>query len=149
MRHIRSPAEYHGSEPSVFLAGGISGCPDWQAEMVRLLKDVSWTLINPRRSRIDLADQKVALEQIEWEHRHLRRAKLILFWFPQETICPITLYELGAWTMTSKPLCIGVHPEYPRRFDVEVQTRLTRPELQIVHSLEELAAAVQAAQKDP
>jgi hypothetical protein len=35
--------------PAVFLAGGITGCPDWQAELVRMLADVPVALLNPRR----------------------------------------------------------------------------------------------------
>ncbi|MEO1378678.1 MAG: hypothetical protein AAFW70_31365, partial [Cyanobacteria bacterium J06635_10] len=66
----------------------------------------------------------------------------ILFWFPQESICPITLYELGSWSMTDKPLFIGIHPNYPRRRDVEIQTGFVRPEINIVYSLEDLAEQI-------
>ncbi len=52
-----------------------------------------------------------------WEHDHLRRAKAIMFWFPSETLCPITLYELGAWTIlarqTGTKLFVGADPTTP------------------------------------
>ena len=35
-------------------------------------------------------------------HDALRDVHAISFWFPKETICPIVLYELGAWSMTNK-----------------------------------------------
>ena len=41
--------------------------------------------------------------------------------------------------MTSKPIFIGVDPKYQRRQDVEIQTKLARPEIEIVYSLEDLA----------
>ena len=93
---------------------------------------------------IDRADSTIAVAQIEWEHRHLHRADALLFWFPCETLCPIALYELGAWSMTGKPLCVGTHPDYPRRLDVEVQTRLARPDIRVVSSLEDLAGQARA-----
>jgi hypothetical protein len=44
------------------------------------------------------------------------------------------------WSMTDKPLLIGVHPAYARRIDVEIQTRLVRPKVKIMYSLPALAA---------
>jgi hypothetical protein len=79
------------------------------------------------------------ITQIEWEHHHLLRADAIMFWFPCETLCPIVLYELGAWTFRPKPLFIVTHPDYARKNDVIIQTKLERPRQPIVHSLDELA----------
>ena len=45
--------------------------------------------------------------------------------------------------MTEKPLYVGVHPQYVRRTDVEIQTSLVRPEVKIVYSLEALAEKIQ------
>lgn len=148
MRYIESPARYDTIEPSemevptVFLAGGITNCPQWQQKMVTLLSDTNLILLNPRRADFPVGDPSAAVEQITWEHKHLRFADAILFWFPRETLCPIVLYELGAWSMTDKPIFVGVHPLYERRQDVEIQTKLARPDVKIWHSLELLAAAV-------
>jgi len=130
------------TELSVFLAGGITGCPDWQQDMRKLLQDTDLILFNPRRANFPIGDPGAALEQIAWEHYHLRTASAILFWFPRETLCPIVLYELGAWSMADKPIFVGVHPDYPRRKDVEIQTQLVRPEVKVVYSLEDLAQQV-------
>lgn len=126
----------------LFLAGGITGCPDWQQEIRQLLKDTDWVLLNPRRKDFPIHDPNAALEQITWEYDYLRRATAILFWFPRETICPIVLYELGAWSMTNKRLFVGVHPDYSRRRDVEIQTGLVRPDVVIVYSLNALARVI-------
>ena len=144
MRYVESPSQFEraSGERFLFLAGGITSCPDWQQEMRERLEHTDWTLLNPRREHFPIHDPTAALNQITWEYKQLRQASAILFWFPCETICPIVLYELGAWSMTTKPLFVGVHPEYSRRRDVEIQTRLARPEVQIVYSLVELAAAV-------
>jgi len=84
-----------------------------------------------------------AEEQIRWEFHRLRMIKNILFWFPKETLCPITLYELGAAVQHFwKTLFVGTHPEYQRRLDVETQLSLLRPEVRVVSSLEQLAEQV-------
>jgi len=124
---------------SIFLAGGITNCPDWQQEMVELLHDTDLILLNPRRADFPIGDPNAAKEQITWEHDHLRKATMILFWFPCETLCPIVLYELGAWSMTDKLIFVGMHPEYQRRQDVEIQTRLARSDVRIVYKLKSLA----------
>ncbi len=149
MIYIESPTRLsrsrHGQGKALFLAGGITDCPDWQQEMRQRLENTDWVLLNPRRAHFPIHDPSATLAQISWEHEHLRKATAILFWFPCETICPIVLYELGAWSMTDKPLFVGVHPDYSRIRDVEVQTLLVRPDVNIVYSLEKLAEVVRNA----
>jgi hypothetical protein len=141
-KYIEAPEYFDSKSQAIFCAGGITGCPDWQSQMVELLKPSSWTILNPRRANFPIHDPNASKQQIEWEFKHLRFATAILFWFPSESICPIVLYELGAWSMTDKPLFVGVHPNYPRKQDVEIQTALVRPDINIVYSLEELARQV-------
>ncbi|MDY6902992.1 MAG: nucleoside 2-deoxyribosyltransferase domain-containing protein [Cyanobacteriota bacterium] len=141
-KYIEALEEFNGQGDAIFLAGGISGCPDWQSQMVELLEPSPWIILNPRRANFPIHEPDASRQQIAWEYKHLRLASAILFWFPKETICPIVLYELGAWSMTDKPLFIGVHPNYPRRQDVEIQTSLVRPEVKIVYSLQDLAEKI-------
>lgn len=147
MKYIESPEVYRpqDGDASIFLAGGISGCLDWQQDMVRLLTDTHLVLLNPRRQDFPADNPAAAEAQIRWEVDHLRLANEVLFWFPSETLCPITLYELGSWAMTDKTIYVGVHPDYQKRFDLEVQLKLVRPMLEIASSLEELAQQVQQA----
>jgi Nucleoside 2-deoxyribosyltransferase like len=145
MKYIQCPTEANPQnlEPTLFLAGGISSCPDWQSELTAKLECTNWTILNPRRNDFDAGDSSLAESQIEWEFRHLRLATSIAFWFPSETLCPITLYELGAWSMTDKPLFLGVDPKYQRFLDVKIQTKLARPDVVILESLTDLASALQ------
>jgi len=131
--------------PAIYLAGGISDCPGWQFEVARMLGETEYTVLNPCRVDFPMDDPHAAEQQIVWEYRHLRLADAILFWFPCETLCPITLYELGQWSATQKPLFVGVHPDYKRRRDVEIQMGLSRPNVEIVYSLRALADQVIAA----
>ncbi len=143
MRYVECPEQFEGGERSLFLAGGVTGCPNWQAEVASALSGAEVTLVNPRRKNFLIADPAESEGQIVWEHRALRLASAILFWFPEESLCPISLYELGAWSMSQKPLFVGVHPQYKRRIDVEIQTRLVRPDVGVKYSLTELTAAVE------
>ncbi len=142
MNYVEAPDTYDGSGRSVFLAGGITGCPDWQSEVVNFLKGSAITLFNPRRTNFPIHDPSASEFQIKWEYDHLRKASAILFWFPCETLCPIVLYELGAWSMTNKPIFVGVHPEYQRRQDVELQIKFVRPDVKVVYSIPDLVAQV-------
>ena len=142
MKYIEAPTEYLGTEPSLFIAGGISNCPDWQTDLKDTLADLPITLLNPRREHYFM-DPSIMREQIEWEFRHLAKARAISFWFPKETLCPITLFELGKWVHSEKPLFVGVHPEYQRRDDLYIQLQLSRPEVTVTDSLSHLASQIQ------
>lgn len=126
MIYIKCPSEPNKSSlTTVFLAGGITNCPDWQAIVKEQLSDVNdqLSLIDPRRDDFDATNPLMSENQIRWEHASLRLADAILFWFPAETLCPITLFELGAHA-GKVPIFVGTHPEYKRRFDVVAQLRL-------------------------
>jgi hypothetical protein len=143
--YVESPDDYDGAgEPTIFLAGGITHCPDWQSVAVELLADLPVVILNPRRSNFRLDDDPTATEtQIRWEHRNLERAEVVLFWFTEgPSVQPIALYELGAMAASRRRIAVGTHPSYPRRSDVRIQLALSRPELE-VHS--SLAAAVAGA----
>ena len=51
MKYIEVPEVYKGDEKSLFLAGGISNCPNWQKELVDLLKNKEIVLLNPLRKK--------------------------------------------------------------------------------------------------
>jgi len=124
-----------GSFETLFLAGGITGCRDWQAELAESLRHTSLALLNPRRKSFDISQ---LLEQITWEYDHLKAAKAISFWFERDQIQPIALFELGRWSASDKPLFVGCDPDYPRINDVLFQMNLIRPGFYVVTSLEAL-----------
>ena len=129
----------------LFLAGGITDCPDWQSEVIRLLDPLpkQWAVLNPRREHFPIHDPSAALAQITWEHHALRAARAILFWFPKQTLCPNALYELGACSMTRRRIFVGADEDYPRRLDIEIQTKLVRPDVSTsATTLQALAAEV-------
>lgn len=124
----------------VFVADGISNCPDWQKEMIARYKDIddNLVLINPRRTSFAIEDPAESSFQIEWEHDHLHIADAVLFWFPFETLCPITLFELGVAAAKGEPIFVGCHPAYARKFDVEKQLSLIRSDVVVRDNFEDL-----------
>ncbi|MBN2459599.1 nucleoside 2-deoxyribosyltransferase domain-containing protein [Candidatus Woesearchaeota archaeon] len=142
MEYVEALNDYQGNKKSLFLAGGITNCPDWQSELVSMLQGQDIAVYNPRRKNFPIHDPSAAEKQIRWEHDKLRKADAISFWFPKETLCPIVLYELGKWTMSDKPLFIGIDPAYQRRQDVEIQTMLERPDAKLVYDLQSLAGQI-------
>lgn len=142
MRYVEAPIFNSHEGTRLFVAGGITGCPDWQSEFVGSLKNTELIICNPRRKNWPIDNPSVRRAQRMWEHAHLQEATAISFWFPCETLCPSTLFELGRWLPSNKSLFVGVHPEYKRRLDVEIQLELDRPDLKIVYLLTDLSTQV-------
>ena len=154
---IEAPAKPSINEKPIriFLAGGITGVSDWQSELISKMREFEEPLLkagklsgerivlfNPRRRNFSVDDKSATNEQIAWEHKWLHSADIVSFWFAPETLNPITLYELGFWNNSNKPMIIGVHPDYKRREDVFIQTRLARPDVKFVSTIDDLARSL-------
>jgi hypothetical protein len=127
-----------GEVPSVFLAGGIVGCRDWQQDAREMLEPHGFIVLNPRRPDFPVGDTLAGSEQVAWEYRHLHRADIVLFWFSSETVQPIVMYELGRHAaLSTSNIVVGADPMYPRRDDVLMQLALARPLLTVRSSLQD------------
>jgi hypothetical protein len=132
---------------SIFLGGGISGCQDWQTLVSTTIRAATNLLVvNPRRSNFDITDSSSSIQQIIWEFQELRAVSCRSFWFPKESICPITLFEYGYWLAQSKQLgmkiFVGADPEYARVLDLQVQTHLVDPNIKLHDTLESMCAEI-------
>ena len=172
MQYIECPRlpmipAYH---KTLFMAGGITGCPDWQRDLRNLLfmQCPKLSVCNPRRDNFPIDDPNAVKEQINWEFDAMMMADAISFWFSKETLQPIVMFELGRWSTPCHPILyadppsspnpgqtsvvkiknipkkifVGVQCDYPRRKDVEVQLELIRPDLEIVYRLDLLAGQI-------
>ena len=125
---------------SIFLAGGISNCPDWQST-ISCMFDKKYSLFNPRRPNMTVFKKEDSDYQIEWECKYLDFCDHIIFWFPKESVCPITLFELGKYTATDKNIVIGIEKGYTRSFDIIKQmSMLTNRNIRIVSTLKEIVS---------
>ena len=153
--YIQCPKFLEGDKPNskfIFLAGGISLCANWQEDLKQMLFESrlkNLVIFNPRRSH-DFDFEKESEFQIKWEHDHLKRSDAVSFWFPKESVCPITLLELGTCLKSpNKTVFVGCHPEYKRKKDLYIQASLYRPEIKIVEDLVSLSEQIQKWAEKP
>jgi hypothetical protein len=159
MQYIEAVSDVKAkNDVKVFLGGGITGVRNWQKDMVKAIEGsgLKVTVFNPRRENFPMDDPNAAEEQITWEHRKLREANVNIFWFSKETLCPIVLWELASALERGQPqdtrgpgtewrnptIIVGMDEEYKRRQDVEIQTKLMDPEVEIHIGFESFSAAV-------
>jgi len=94
--------------------------------------------LNPRRNDFDITDDSVSSEQIKWEYDCLNKVNCVVFFFPSgDSVCPITLYELGRMSYR-KNVLVAVEDGYSRAFDVREQLKYARPELKVLSTLDEI-----------
>lgn len=142
--HLKSPHDIHPAvlKSGIFLAGGISNCPDWQQGVGdRIAAETNAVAVNPRRTDFDMsAYEEISKQQIKWEYLALRMCSFNMFWFPCETLCPITLFELGSALERCQDgaLFVGAHPEYQRRFDLVEQINLKGKSCLLYDNLDEM-----------
>lgn len=140
--------------PLVFLAGGITDCPEWQWEIADKLDDYSYgTLINPRRKDFPINNPDAAEKQIAWEHNALWMSDIFSIWFcNSSSVQPICMFELGAhlsrfYMGDDLDIVIGIEPGYAREQDVRIQTSLIDENLAkwITTSLDDHAKEIKRA----
>ena len=140
------PVDFYAiSVPRLFVAGGISNTSNWQDEFLNLLSDQYIVAFNPRREDFDANNKEMEIEQITWEWTALRNSDIISFLFSPETLCPITLFELGTVLEKSpfkQKIVVGCHPDYKRINDIRIQLSLRNTSIQVVTDLPSLANQV-------
>jgi len=132
MIYVEAPNYEHDNNkdlPKVFLGGGITNCKDWQSDIVEELRDMDCIIYNPRRKTFDINDPSQSNIQIVWEHAYLDHADIVVFYFCEETVCPITLFEYGARLMHNhftarQSIYVYCEEKYIRKFDIKIQTDL-------------------------
>lgn len=149
---IEAPKNYEPieNEVTLFLGGGITSCPNWQQDLIKLLGNTpDLVMYNPRRKNFPIHDPNAAEEQIIWEYNYLKKVDILVFWFSGGSLNPIVLYELGKYLNSSNRYgIIGIDENYGRRQDVEIQTKLSRPDIKIVYSLGDLSVEILNSLKD-
>ena len=152
MIHVEAPnprPEHSYDRPAVFLAGGITGCEDWQGHVRERMAADRVVLLNPRRAGFDVSRGDSAAQQVEWEWRYLHDpgTTVTMFWFPAAsgTVQPIALFELGGALAEGRRIVVGAHPDYPRRADVVLQVPHFDPDLTVHDDLDDVIAAPRAA----
>ena len=127
---------------TVFLAGGISKCDDWQSEVIEELKfDENVTFYNPRQKSFDIENFASAVDQITWEYERLEKADIFSMYFcNSESDQPICMYELGRNIVRMQikhpndwmnRIVVSIEEGYKRKTDVRMQLMLCAPHLYV------------------
>ena len=139
---IKAPSEEEPKYISVFLAGGITNCWDWQKEVEKYLADIEEvSVINPRNDKFDVTNAKASKNQIKWEFERLEKADIFSMYFcNSDSVQPICLYELGRNIVRMQQrfpndwedrIIISIENGYSREFDVIMQIKLCASRLWI------------------
>lgn len=137
MKIITAPEEYQlrSDEISVFLAGGITNCWNWQQSVLTQLSSSSYltdhlVVFNPRRDNFPIEDPDASRAQIEWEFKYLNQSNIFSMYFTSgQSTQPICMYELGRYLEVNKLIhpsksIISVESGYVRENDVIIQSEL-------------------------
>lgn len=145
---VESPKELLIKSPiELFLAGGITNVRDWQSDLIeRLLIDSenkihdylsNVVVYNPRRQYFHNEVDEI-IKQINREHCKLKKSDIISYWFAKGSLNPIVLLEYGKFGLSSnKPIVVGIDEGYERKMDIEIQTKLSRPEININYNFKD------------
>lgn len=126
---------------SLFLAGGITNCKEWQKAVIRELEFEDVSIFNPRQEHFDITDRKASHKQIHWEYERLEQMDIFSMYFCSgDSDQPICMYELGRNIVRmqnrfpadwQKRIIISVEDGYKRKEDVIIQTSLCAPTVSI------------------
>lgn len=122
---------------SLFLAGGITNCKEWQKAVMEELKSEDVSIFNPRQEHFDITDRNASYKQILWEYERLEQMDIFSMYFCNDNSDqPICMYELGRNIVRmqnrfpsdwQKRIVISVEDGYKRKQDVIIQTGLCAP----------------------
>lgn len=131
---ITAPNERSPDYISVFLAGGITNCANWQEKVISELEFEDVTVFNPRQLAFDITDKNASLKQIMWEYDRLEQMDVFSMYFcKSESDQPICMYELGRNILRmqnrfpndwDKRIVVSIESGYKRKRDVIIQLNL-------------------------
>lgn len=136
---IIAPMKNEPKHTSVFLAGGITNCKEWQKEVIKEFEFEDVSIFNPRQEHFDVTNKNASYEQIVWEYERLERMDIFSMYFCNDNSDqPICMYELGRNIVRMQNrfpndwqdrIVISVEDGYRRKADVLIQTELCAPKL--------------------
>lgn len=138
---ITAPSTETPIYTSVFLAGGITNCANWQKEVIEELEFTNVSIFNPRQENFDITNTLASHNQIEWEFNRLEQMDIFSMYFcDSESVQPICMYELGRYVVRmqnrfpsdwQKRIVVSVEDGYKRTTDVVTQLGLITPDITV------------------
>ncbi|MNE52424.1 hypothetical protein D3C87_1084220 [compost metagenome] len=110
---------------TIFLAGSIEmdKAVDWQKKCEELLQD-QFVIFNPRRNEWDSSWSQTIenihfKEQVNWELVALEKADIIIMYFAENTMSPISLLEFGLYAQSNK-MKVVVEENFWRKGNIDI-----------------------------
>jgi len=110
---------------TVFLAGSIEmdKAVNWQKKCEELLQD-QFVIFNPRREEWDSSWSQTIendnfREQVNWELAALEKADVIIMYFAENTMSPISLLEFGLYAQSNK-MKVVVDENFWRKGNIDI-----------------------------
>lgn len=110
---------------TVFLAGSIEmdKAVNWQKKCEELLQD-QYVIFNPRRNEWDSSWSQTIendnfREQVNWELSALEKADIVIMYFAENTMSPISLLEFGLYTQSNK-MKVVVEENFWRKGNIDI-----------------------------
>jgi hypothetical protein len=110
---------------TVFLAGSIEmdKAVNWQKKCEELLQD-QYVIFNPRRNEWDSSWSQTIendnfREQVNWELSALEKADIVIMYFAENTMSPISLLEFGLYAQSNK-MKVVVEENFWRKGNIDI-----------------------------
>ena len=110
---------------TIFLAGSIEmdKAVDWQKKCEELLQD-QYVVFNPRRNEWDSSWSQTIenihfKEQVNWELDALEKADIVIMYFAENTMSPISLLEFGLYAQSNK-MKVVVEENFWRKGNIDI-----------------------------
>ena len=110
---------------TIFLAGSIEmdKAVNWQKHCEELLED-DYVIFNPRRNEWDSSwsqtiENNNFTEQVNWELNALEKADIIIMYFANNTMSPISLLEFGLYAQSNK-MKVVVEENFWRKGNIDI-----------------------------
>jgi Nucleoside 2-deoxyribosyltransferase like len=130
---------------TIFLAGSIEmdKAIDWQKQCEEELKE-KYIIFNPRRTSWDSSwkqtiDNPQFLEQVNWELDCLEKADIVIMFFANNTMSPISLLEFGLYAKSNK-MKVVVEKDFWRKGNIDIVCK--KYDIEQFEMLEELISSL-------
>jgi hypothetical protein len=124
---FRAPEEIplQSNTKTIFLAGSIEmdKAINWQKRCEEMLQD-DYIIFNPRREQWNSSwsqtiENENFKEQVDWELNALEKADIIIMYFAENTMSPISLLEFGLYAQSNK-MKVVVEENFWRKGNIDI-----------------------------
>lgn len=117
---------------------------EWRASVQERLVTFPVTVVSSRRPMTKPKETPHSepfeyKTMLEWENAYIDRCQAVMFWFPWESSCAESMFQLGRLARDRRiVLFVGAHPNYRCRESLVQLMKYVRPEVLVASTFEKL-----------